>query len=72
MGWIPVTERLPDTPLAERYSEDVLIALKNHSRVIKYSVGWYDSNSKMWNVEYENSKVVAWRPLPKYKENNND
>ena len=63
-GWISVED---DTP-------------KDDKRVLcwceddydeTYLIGWYDSASKYWSLDYDGAKdykVVAWQPLPeKYK-----
>ncbi len=67
-GWIPVSEKLPDITIEDKYSEDVLTVLKWYDEDITYSVGWYNK-SGVWNEDCENYKVIAWMPLPKpYKE----
>lgn len=62
-GWIPVSEKLPEITIEDKYSKDVLTALKWYDGDITYSVGWYNK-SGVWNEDYENCKVVAWMPLP--------
>lgn len=66
MEWIPVAYRLPETPLASIYSEDVFVACSN-GRSLLYKVGWYNNEEKEWNKALENYDVVAWMPIPKYK-----
>lgn len=66
MEWIPVADCLPETPLANIYSEDVLVACSN-GRSLSYKVGWYNNEEKEWNKALENYDVVAWMPIPKYK-----
>lgn len=62
-GWISCEERLPDITIEDRYSDNVLVALKWWDDDITYEVGWYNA-SRNWNFDSENCKVIAWRPLP--------
>ncbi len=75
--WIPVSSGL--LPKAEHgESEDVLCQLENMRRIVLYFDGsnWcYPSGELYIGVNYENgwsNKVVAWMPLPKLWEGEED
>ena len=63
-GWIKCEDRLPTITVENRFSDDVITALKWYDGDITYSVGWYNKKSGSWNEDCENRKVIAWQPLP--------
>ena len=67
MEWISVADRLPETPIANIFSEDVLVVCSNR-RNTSYKVGWYNIAEKEWNKALENYDVIAWTTFPRYKE----
>ena len=63
-GWIPVTERLPQT------KGQYLMFLEDYedASITSYDVGYYDKQEEKWSShqlhDWYGWEVVAWMPLP--------
>ncbi len=69
--WIPCSQRLPEIPNGQRFSQEVLVAFKNYNGQILTDISHYSNDDNCWLCDSSvcNIKTMAWMPLPEpYKE----